>query len=793
MGTARVRIAAVAFTAFALANTGCFNSHNPGYFPYVSTGNLILPQHAKPGGRGYFRDFDPKACKIEVVPQNPTAPLGSQVVLVASVLDKDGVPRRSRRVEWMIEGPGQILEVDESGFYGGRGYKVDSRYAVSYTNYSTHTITRGNDNPADDVEIVPGQTFCVLTSAVPGETVVTAYAPGVFNWSQGRVVTRVVWGEGRFKFPESTVARSGGELTLTTTVNHLEQDGPGPLPNYHVRYRVIDNSERPSAVLVPQAGLGTTAVMSGMATKETDAVVGSDGTAVVRLMQRDPQPGMTRVAVEIVKPPENGVGPGSVVARRETTIEWSAPKVQLNVVSPAATGSGGTFNSSVSLENVGPIDSRDSVVRVTLSDGATLARSEPPPSKLDGGTFIFDLPPVAVKQKQEIVLEVKPAKLGSMTVTAEAVTAEGLRAENRATTRVENGKLDLHLEAPASALAGERVPVKIAITNSSAVPAANVMVWARFDEGLSHSSNTNPVELRVGKLAAGETKTLDLPLTTKTAGRYGIRASATADGDVAASGAPVAFDVRHAELKLSATGPNLAYLNQDFTWNIAVANSGEATLTNVVVRATLPTDVRLKDTGEGQAGPGSVEWKIRELKAGEHRAFKLTASAAKLTDRATLSVVALGDALGSQAASTRPVGDPVEAKADASVAIAGVPALSMELATPAGLHEVGKRASFQVRIRNRGTVSARDVEVAAFVPPELKAIRGSGPTAATIRADGTVSFGKLEEVKPGEVATFTIEVEAVKSGDARFRSEARAAHLTNSLKEEQSTRIVNNQ
>src|SRR5262245_12109797 len=100
---------AVLFAALALAPAGC--SHNPGYFPYLLPGGPIAESHAKPGGPGYFRNFDPKACKLEVAPnQQITAPLGSQIVLVAGVLDKDGDLRRSRRVEWMLDGPGYIVE-----------------------------------------------------------------------------------------------------------------------------------------------------------------------------------------------------------------------------------------------------------------------------------------------------------------------------------------------------------------------------------------------------------------------------------------------------------------------------------------------------------------------------------------------------------------------------------------------------------------------------------------------------------------------------------------------------------
>src|SRR6266566_8493664 len=236
--TARLRFPLL---AAALAAAGCFNSHNPGYFPWYLPGGPIEQSHAKPRF-GFFRDFDPKAARLDVTPQNATAPLGSQIVLVATVYDKDGEPRRSRRVEWVLEGPGNIIEVDEAGVYRGRGYKVDNKYAVTYTNYVSHTITRGNDDPKDDVEICPGQTFCVISSAVPGETTVTAYAPGIFNWEKGRVVTKICWGEGRFSFPAPAVVRFGTEHTLTTAVAHFDQDA-STLPNYRIRYRVLDAAD----------------------------------------------------------------------------------------------------------------------------------------------------------------------------------------------------------------------------------------------------------------------------------------------------------------------------------------------------------------------------------------------------------------------------------------------------------------------------------------------------------------------------------------------------------------------
>ncbi|MGL4421687.1 MAG: hypothetical protein ACRCZF_13555, partial [Gemmataceae bacterium] len=176
---------------------GCTGlTQNPSYFPfYLPTGDIVRT-HAKPPGRGYFADFDRKAVCLDLQALSESGPVRAQHVLIATVSDDDGDGRRTRRVEWVVEGPGNIIEVDESGFYAGRGYKVDNKYAVSYTDYKEHTIDRGNDNPRDDFTVKAGQTWCVVSCAVPGETVVTAYAPGVHNWEKGRKFVTLRWGEG---------------------------------------------------------------------------------------------------------------------------------------------------------------------------------------------------------------------------------------------------------------------------------------------------------------------------------------------------------------------------------------------------------------------------------------------------------------------------------------------------------------------------------------------------------------------------------------------------------------------
>ena len=780
LGSNRCCLAVLTALGVVVAAAGC--SYNPGYFPYYFTPGRIEQMHAKPGGMGYFKNFDPKACRLEVNPPQTTSPPGTAVVLVATVYDKDGQPRRDRRVEWLVEGPGNIIEVDESGLYAGRGYKVDNKYAVSYTNYTSHCITRGNEDPRDDVDIAPGQTFCVLSSAVPGETTVTAIAPGVFNWDAGRVVTKICWADGSFGFPQPTVARFGGETMLSTKITAAVKDAEAA--GYRVRYRVLDGAP---AVLISRSGSGTGSSQTGTSAKETELFADANGEATVRLAQPTPQPGRTRVAVEIVKPSENGVGNGTVVSRRETTVEWAAPDVELNVSAPKSAGVNAVVPVTVSLTNLGLVSGAGGNVRVTLPADVQVLRTDPTAGST-AGALAWSFADMSAGSRQEFTIQVKPTRVGSFNVTASVQTTDGMKAEKTTTTSVDRAAVRALLEPPSRALAGDEAVVRLAVTNPGAAPATNVTAWVKYDTGLKHASGQNPVEIPVGEVAAGQTRTIEIPFNTADSGRYVVRANLTADGGLSANIDPASFEVRRAELKLTATGPTRAYVGQEITWDLTLKNPGDTPIANTLVRATLPETVRGRTVSDnGRITGPTVEWQVGEMKPGEERKLQLTADAATLADKAELTVFAMGDPVGVSGAKT--TGDSVEAKAAATVAVIGSPALILEHSALPGPIEVGKRTTVTVRVKNRGTVSARGVQLTLFTPPEFKAIRGSGPNEGRLETEQVV-FPTLEEVSPGATATYTVELEAMAAGSARIRAEVRALHLPNPLKEEQAVPVV---
>jgi len=184
----------VGLAVAALTMPGCSSyAHKCGTMP----GGLVKMEHAKPMEGGTYMDFDPASVELEVIAPEGPSPIGAQYMLIATVRDADGKPLPSRRVEWIIgEGSvGAILEVDESGCRCTRGNKVTSTWAVSHTNHFQHTLTRGDDDPENDIVIGKGQTWCVITSANPGTTYLTVYAPAIYNWDQRVVYVKKVWAE----------------------------------------------------------------------------------------------------------------------------------------------------------------------------------------------------------------------------------------------------------------------------------------------------------------------------------------------------------------------------------------------------------------------------------------------------------------------------------------------------------------------------------------------------------------------------------------------------------------------
>lgn len=746
---------------------GC-PAHNPSYFPHAHAPfGEITPTHAKPGGHAYYANFDPHAISLTVRPINEVVnPVGTQHVLMATLRDEKETPRRARRIEWLIQGEGRIVEVDEHGFWPWqRGYKSpDNMNAVSYTNYFEHKFERGNKQPGDDFVVRPGQSWCVITSAKEGDTHVTVVAPEINDWEKRKVTTLIRWVDAFWAFPLPQTARSGTEAVLTTKI--FRQTDKKPLSGYRVHYTVLD---------------GPAAMFASTRAKEAFAISDLNGNASVGLIQPIPAFGVSRIGIEIIRPPEGNTGTGVTMARGETTVEWLAPAVALSHTGPANAALGAEIVYATAVNNVGKVEARSMTVTSQIPEGLQFVSSVPPPAAQEGArlTWLFGM--LQPGQAHNLQTRYRSTRQGQVTSCAAVVTEEGLRDEKCATTVISVPALKVSVTGPAGGGVGSLLNLQVAVTNPGSGPAENVRLQAEYDAGLEHDSNKGkpptPLNLPVGALAGGETKTIGLPLTAKQMGRFRVVVIATADGGLRDQAEHVVV-IQQPQARLDIDGPKTRYQDRPADFTLKIVNTGEVPLTNLVVRDRLPPELGfVSASGDGKIVGGDVEWNVGTLGPREERTLNLSTRCQKL-------------ALAAVQQATLTADSGIRVEAQKGLEILGIPALRVEMRDLDDPVEVGKRTAYLLKITNTGSLPANGIEVKAVLPDKMKYL-GVRAVAKEQVIGQTITFAKVDGLEPNKTLEYFIDVEAVKPGDARFRTEVFSPDLrAGPVIEEESTRIV---
>ncbi|MEM6331666.1 MAG: hypothetical protein AAF790_15655, partial [Planctomycetota bacterium] len=273
--------------------------------------------------------------RVTLTPERVLAPVGSEVVLRAGVCAASGYLITNRRIDWLLgaQGVGQIVEIAEEGqpdvlrWPWERPKKVDNRYAVGYTSPYHTCLRRSLADPADDLQIRPGDAWVSVSSATEGTSYVTAYNPDVTDWAARKASAVIYWVDAQWRLPAPATVQAGRPYTLTTSVTR-QTDGT-PIAGWLVRYEVADGSG---------AALGYGAGQSAEATTD------SQGRASIEIKPTDDRPGVSTVNITIVRPAAAGMGPRINIGSGQTSVAWVAglPATGLPDAGPPGTGLPGT-------------------------------------------------------------------------------------------------------------------------------------------------------------------------------------------------------------------------------------------------------------------------------------------------------------------------------------------------------------------------------------------------------------------------------------------------------------------
>jgi uncharacterized repeat protein (TIGR01451 family) len=408
-------------------------------------------------------------------------------------------------------------------------------------------------------------------------------------------------------------------------------------------------------------------------------------------------------------------------------------------------------------------------VFVTLPEWAEVAGAEsavgeihPPviPTKQQPGSAAgvvqWKLGTLGPKGRERLTLRIIPRQSRPFDL---AVRWEYKPVATQTLIEVQEPKLTLQLSGPREILFGKKEPFHLKLSNAGNGIAENIVLTLM---PIGPGENV-PASQKIGALAPGEEKNLDVELTARQAGNLMIRIDARADGGIRAELAEKVL-VRRAALKLNIDGPKVQFLGVAGNFTVRVRNPGTATAKNVRLELTLPVGAKyISGIDDAQFDPvaGKLNWTLESLVPEREQSFSLKCS--------------LGTAGMSRVRIAASAEDELTASAEIMVRVESVANLTMEVKDPSGPVAVGEEAVYEVRIRNRGTKEAQSVEIMTYFS------RGIEPTAAEGMkgrlGPGEIVFQPLASLGPGEEVVLKIRAKAEIAGNHVFRAEAHCKPL----------------
>ncbi len=809
---------AVAVWAIGLA--GCAYSRLPRIDP--SGERIFLPPEpvfdTEPVGE---RQWDNVG--VHVTPSETIAPVGSEVVLVASVVGRDGYTSTNERVEWTVApgSAGQIVQVGQGTYCDWivldflRPRKVNSTWAVGKTSRKYTRLTRESEAEGDDVLVQAGQTWVSVTCPTEGTSQVTAYAPSVFGWDRHRATATIHWVDAQWTFPAVSHNPAGSRHLLTTTV-HRHSD-LSPLAGWIVRYEIAGG---PAAGFAPD---GSQAV---------EVAVNELGQASVEMLQAQPAPGTNVINVQIIRPAELS-GPGGkrlVVARGSTTKTWSAPQLAVRKSGPAAVAAGATFRYTIEVSNPGDQPADAVVVADRIPDGAALVGTNPA-AQVSAGLLQWQLGQLGPGQAKRLEVELRAERLGPIESCVDAAAAGGLKARDCVTTTATAPGVELRVSGPRQVQVGDPVTFEILASNRGQVAAADVVIRDQFEPGLEHEAATGAIERPLGNLAPGQELRLRVTFRAARAGRLCHTVELLSGGSLVARQQACVTAVAPAEpppreapvqpgpapkpvpkpqpkpepkieprpapptgpaVSVRKSGPTSAAVGEMVLFRIDVENTGTEPLTSVRILDQCDRQLEPRNATRGfeQTDEG-VELVIDRIPVGGRAALQVQCLCVEAAAQ-TCNRVRVSTAEGARDRAEACLAVTGEAKPKVSGPGLSPPELSIEVTDLKDPVRVDDSVTYRITVTNRGQTADTGVIVGATLPPQLVPDRlgTAGPAKSTI--DGrNVRFETVTQIRPGETLTYRIKALATAPIEgAELVVQAIARSLDQPITARETTRVI---
>ncbi len=481
----------------------------------------------------------------------------------------------------------------------------------------------------------------------------------------------------------------------------------------------------------------------------------------------------TRAKQPVRATPKAVVNARARVSSPQVLFTQQSPILNVKTVGPERIDVGREATFRVSMENLGGASAEELIVAIDFPQWADLLGAEVSTGATSSevavdGTRLFrwKIGRLGAKDVQTVVLHVvarqsQPLNLAINWQHAPVATATSIQ--------VLQPELKLNLDGPEEVLFGKKQLYRLELENTGTGDARSVSL-SLLPLG---TGQEKPAVQPIGDLASGEKKTIEVELTARNEGDLVIQVDATAEGNVRTHLSEKVRVLRPA-LTVEVAAPEFQFVGQDVTYRIVVTNPGTATTSEIQIDAAVPeTLTYVSTTKDGLVTDenGEIRWTVDELGPDETRTLlvKCVAAAAGIGRMVVTSNAA----------------DDLKANGEASVQIDAIADLALEVTDPAGPVAVGTETQYQLKVENRGSKAADNVEIVAYFSHGIEPLGAEGGNYQV--GPGQIVFDAIPSIAAGQAKTFVVKARAGATGNHIIRAEVFCKPLGTRLVGEEST------
>lgn len=447
------------------------------------------------------------------------------------------------------------------------------------------------------------------------------------------------------------------------------------------------------------------------------------------------------------------------------------PTLSIEKIAPSEIQVGQPATFGVRVRNTGRVVAQQVVIHDQIPRGTRLAETTPAASRGADGSLQWQVGALEPGQEATVSLRVIPEQEGEIGSVAQ-VTFQSLASVRTVATRPQ---ITIEHNAPPKVLIGQPIVIQLTITNQGTGTARNLILEEVVPAGLSHPAGPE-LEYPVGNLRPQESKRIELTLKGLKPGNYqNVIVARTETAALAEARVPV--EVQAPRMVVNVAGPKVRYLDRQATYAVSVANPGTAPATNLEVVAQLPRGLKFVSADhQGQYDPQrhTVAWGLAELPPGV---------------AGTSQVVVVPIEPGEQRLRVSGRGDlNLEHTSEQAVMVETLSELQFAVADTADPIEVGSETTYDLRVMNRGSRTASNIQLAIDFPAELEPLSGDGPSRVQVRS-GQLTIEPLARLAPNAQVAYQIKVKGLRPGDPRIRVRLTCDEAPTPVSKEESTRV----